>query len=63
MVYCGSDCGGGGCHCGARGGHRHMLPQGPAQREGVQLEEEQASLWGSGEATGGRTRALFMNFR
>ena len=20
-----SDCGGGGCHCGARGGHRHLL--------------------------------------
>ena len=28
-------------------------------REGVQTEEEQASLWGSGEATGGRTRALW----
>ena len=43
MVYCGSDCGGGGCHCGARGGHRHMLPQGPAPRESVQTEEEQTS--------------------
>ena len=58
MVYCVSDCGGGGCYSGARGGNRHLLPQGAAPREGVQTEE-QASLWGSGEATGGRTRALW----
>ena len=60
MVYRGSECGGGGgCHSCARGGHHHLPPQGPAPREGVQTEEEQASLWGSGEATGGRTRALW----
>ena len=40
------NCGGGDCHCGARGGHRHLLPQGPAPREVVQTEEEQASLLG-----------------
>ena len=35
------------------------LPQGPAPREGVQTENEQAPLWGSEEATGDRTRALW----
>ena len=59
MVYRGSDCGGGGCHCDARGGHRHMLPQGPAPRESFSIVKKQASLWGSGEATGDRTRALW----
>ena len=40
MVYCGSDCGGGGCHCGARGGHRHLLPEGPLPGEGVHTQKK-----------------------
>ena len=39
MVYRGSDCGGGGCHCGARGGHRHLLPEGPLPGEGVHTKK------------------------
>lgn len=48
----GGDFGCGDHHRGVSGGHRPLLQKGQAPREGVQKEEQQASLWCSGETTG-----------
>lgn len=58
MDDCGCDSGCGDCHRGVSGGHRPLLQEGQAPREGVQKEEQQASLWCSGETTGDWASAL-----